>query len=81
MSQTLLPDGFTNEFYKIFLSKLVPNLEEVFQADFRPISLFHSLTKLLSKVYANRVQWEITNLVDPMNQVSLKTNPSLKTSF
>lgn len=40
--------------------------------DYRPISLLHSIPKLLSKVLANRVQGTIFNLVDPMQSAFIK---------
>jgi hypothetical protein len=40
--------------------------------DYRPISLQHSVPKLIAKVMANRLQSKIKNLVDPMQSGFIK---------
>jgi hypothetical protein len=95
------PDGFTNEFYKKFVNKLLPDLQAIFQdlfnnsidlsgvnhsyitllpkiatavqiKDFRPISLLHSVPKLISKTITIRLQKEIPKLIDPMQSGFIK---------
>lgn len=46
---------------------LLPKIDTPLEvSDFRPISLVHSLPKLVTKVLANRVQREIRELVHPL---------------
>jgi hypothetical protein len=52
---------------------MTPNMEEANRVkDFRPISLVHSFTKLVTKILANRLASRLNDMVSPIQSAFIK---------